>query len=489
MSAFDPQPRGSAPATGRAGDSTSHSTPLRTDVRALSYAEGVALRSPTGTAVSSAVQRLEGESPYGAQAARERAHIALVDSGKAVAVYARAIAKWQSVGWRNFLRATGGNGFIALTQPEWRSLFLGPLAPPSNLGALPAAGGLPTVVDAAGNAALAQGLAGAGSAAVKSASVSAAKASGAVLGATMAAFSGAGLPGFALGVLVNVLWSAISDLFFGAENAERAATRAAERATDQAFLISDAIRAGSDDVIDAWTIRADAFAAFIHSPASGAPELDRLARWLVKNGAALAPPALDPDALSQTLKRHWILQHSADATEPSSDTLPTAYRQVKRSLKMKAGDGGRTTRDLFIHQAKYAWGRLGLAIDGPIGRLQAWATSVADLAPEDAATRLSGRTVRLTEVLFPEVFAATLPARGGAPPALGGYEQPAAAAREGGFELACALDLEEDDGKVCVDRFRYRLIPKDGANADEEFQTRHGAPACIAPRVWETSPD
>lgn len=289
-----------------------------------SYAEGAAAREPVGGAL------------LADPAARQRARAALRQLDMPTLDYARALGDWQRDEWNEFLKGTGGNGFIALTAPEWREVATEGLQLPSGLGALPGGGGSSALGDAAGNAAFASGIGAAGSAALAGVTKASAKPVGGLLAAAVAGFGGAGVPGIIVGALVNLLWSEVSRLLLGDKDAERMAMAASTRATDQAFAVAKQISGSSAATLSTWFGKRDGLLAAIDRPETASTELEAIIAWGAANAKALALPPPKRGDLATKLRTHWVRQHAGDAEGANAETLPGAYEDVKQ-LSPRAG--------------------------------------------------------------------------------------------------------------------------------------------------------
>ena len=402
----------------------------------------------------------------------------------AVLKYATAVANSQSAGWREFLSTTGGNGFLGLTSADRSRLAIGSVEAPTNLAPPPAGGPIDAVADAGGNAALASGIAVVGEDLAKSGvGASAGKAGRAVAGTALAAFTGAGIPGFVLDLLVNLLWSAVAG-----GDAQKAAYDAARQATDQAFEVANAIRAGANEVLARWLGTHDRLQAVLSDTAISFAETKSLTDWLQSNLEALAPPQLDPKKLTSDLRLEWLQQHAGDEEDQNAETLGHAYDETR--TKAKQPEEITNNKKLFIHQSKYAWGRLGLSLDKPVAQLTKALSAVETLDASAIAAKLSGTRVPLSEVQSPGLFARNLPGPGGMPLRQQVTEDLAAAVESRSFVLTCTLDLTDEDGTVFVNGFDYALTPKPGFDANEVAR-RGDVPQSgqIVPRSWSTSPD
>lgn len=477
-------PGSSAGGLTRAGVAKARAAGLDHDgqVAGMAVPDGAGWPSP-GTAM---VGGYEWTDPDIFRGAERRTGIALLDrTTEAIRQYAKAIADWQSDGWGAFLDKVGGDGFIALPSAEQRELIGGPITPPTDLAPPPAPTTPASVLaDAEMNAGLAAGVSAVGAPLAKSGLKAATSGAGeALAGTALLAFTGAGIPGFVLGVLVNVIWSIIAG-----SNESRAAYEAGRKAARSTRAISNAIRKGADGVNDDWASKRAGIASIIDDDTAGSAELRALNGWLTANLAALAPPALSPEPLTQRLYELWLRQRAGDEEDANADTNANAYGEVKKELG-REGRGFENTPDLFVDQAKYAWGKLGLSLDGPIATLNGALSAVRPKGAPAIAGALSGMWVTLDEVKSPEAFVAALPAPTRMPPAFGGREDVKAAAENQTFALRCRVALDETDGTVYVERFDYALTPKPGFDADRVTQSKDGQlPGLIVPRSWTEKP-
>lgn len=475
-------------------------------VAALAVPSGPGWPSPGTSVQLTSRDRSEPDPMIGE--ARERADALLEKITTAVGKYTEAIVDWQSEGWREFLRGTGGNGFIGLTSAEWAGLNQGLLNLPSDLGfgAGSRTGGpaaradgparaiaqeppIAGVNDAVGNAALAMGIEAGGAGALKAMAKSAGGQGAEVIqGLLVPALSGMGLPGLVVDVLVNLIWSAVSSLLGLDRSADTRADKAAERATDQAFSVANAIRASATESTSRWESKKAEFKATMASDAIGRVELESLIELLQSNLAALGPPRPAATELTARLRDAWLRQHAGDEEDANAETNTVSYERTRRQARADPEFVGE--KGLFIDQCKNAWGLLGVGLDGPVATLNAVLGATKRSDASTIAGKLSGTRIDLSNIQSPQLFEANLPIPGGMPLREKVTEDLAAAATQRTFDFWCTLDLTDEDGSVFVNRFEYELVPKPGANAHRV--ARSGAvpqQGQIAPRSWTKSPD
>lgn len=412
-----------------------------------------------------------------------RAMAALDRTTPAVLGYATAVADRQSEAWQAFLEKTGGNGLLGLTSADRRRFAIGPIEPPTHLAAAPASMG--ALADAGGNAGMAKAIEATGADMARSASrVATSKAGGAMVGAAVAAFAGAGIPGFVLDILVNLLWSAVA----GGDDG-KTAYDAAKQATGQSFAVAGAIRAGASEALRKWLTKQSELKAALSADAMGIGDVESLVDWLESNLDSLsAPPQLDPMALADDLRNEWLLQHAGDEEDANAETSEYAYAKTRTAAKK--ADEIQGNKKLFVHQCKYAWGRLGVDLDEPVAQLTKAVGAVESLEAAAVAGALTGLRVPLRGVAHPAVFAQNLPAPGGMPLREQVTEDLEAAAVAKTFDLHCTLDLTDEDGTVFINRFDYELVPNAGFDANAAARRRDVPQSGhIIPRTWSASPD
>jgi hypothetical protein len=228
------------------------------------------------------------------------------------------------------------------------------------------------------------------------------------------------------------------------------------------------------NAIDAYRERADLEIRDTQSAAkeriaraSSAPDLATWESWARNELAALPAQAdLNDLSLAKDLLAQWVLERSASPTKASSDTNSTAWKAARAEV---AHDGTLKTlerSDLFVHQCRHEWSRLGLAaseIDDAIAELE---RSHAALELEAGAQGASGEgTARWIERKLDDVstifktsadwrrtsegFAGVQYELG---PDVDGYR-----VFRKGFVLLCSLWLKHEGAAVFVDHFSYSV--------------------------------
>lgn len=162
------------------------------------------------------------------------------------------------------------------------------------------------------------------------------------------------------GLMVGMLYDFVVELLFDPTGKKlREAYRAGARAgadavahAAQAALATVARDLGEDKLLLDELGR-----AITRAGSRGA--LFGLVEWMKLERAALSIPVVD-DSLYRGLIEAWVLQRAGDEEDGNKHTDPEAYAAAHDKL---APDGNLARRDLFIHQCRFAFARLGLDTD------------------------------------------------------------------------------------------------------------------------------
>lgn len=324
--------------------------------------------------------------------------------------------------------------------------------------------------------------------------------------------------GFVLGLLYDTL---VDLIFDPTGKALRAAFRAG--VNQGAGMVEEAARAALAGVrggLGADRVMVDEVHQAI-SMARSKAGLSGLMDWMRMESGRLAAPVFDT-VLYDTLMEMWVLQRAGDEEDGNKHTDPEAYAAAHDKL---APDGNLARRDLFVHQCRFAFGRLGIDAE-PM--LATWEKRVQreepTLAPTELIERLGPLHIEVDRFQDPERFIASLKEvmpferaialqpesaddpkgaqatldklpSGIARSMLAHQTKDAAdyteafrrSLRTGGVRLRASVKLTDADGAVFVDRFSYRM-----------WGTRHAADGgpgrpqkepFIQPFSWTESPD
>ncbi len=314
------------------------------------------------------------------------------------------------------------------------------------------------------------------------------------------------------GLMVGMLYDFVVELLFDPTGKKlREAYRAGARAgadavahAAQAALATVARDLGEDKLLLDELGR-----AITRAGSRGA--LFGLVEWMKLERAALSIPVVD-DSLYRGLIEAWVLQRAGDEEDGNKHTDPEAYAAAHDKL---APDGNLARRDLFIHQCRFAFARLGLDTDR---QLMVWEDAIrADpgVSEDELIQRLGPLHFEVERFADPTRFVDTmaemggpfdlempliadaastrerLRAEGGPVEAMLGPVADYTTAvedcvRSGGVRLRCAVELTSADGAVFVDTFRYRMW---GARHKADGEPLDPGMPWIAPRAWTDSPD
>lgn len=228
-------------------------------------------------------------------------------------------------------------------------------------------------------------------------------------------------------------------------------------------------------------------------------------------------------SLYEQMLATWTLQRAGDEEDANKHTDGAAYEEAHKKL---ATDGNLARRDLFIHQCRFEFGRLGVDAEGT---LASWSKKLAaqprELELEEVIGRLGPLYLQTDRFTKPDRLSAYLGERfawddeldlmpseeeieskllnesmlsfnpdpesqrfvGRAKKNTPRFERMVAS---GGVRLACEVKVTDADGAIFVDEYQYRLW---GTRHDAEGLPRSRGPDNLdtkAPtRTWTDSPD
>lgn len=498
------QRRGAAPSggVGRAGDALErHADRVASKVVAGESAEKtLAEVGDDGVSRTTAVQRSEGEPevsgatqapPTGRssddlETKRQDALEAVTGLSLAFGAFSRKVIAWQSEAWNLALGQTGSDPLVALTAGEWNDIFMAPFGsiPAKDgspvAGELPAAesasGGKSVVLDAAGNATAASAINVVGKKAVAAAGGAAGSA---VLGVLTTAFEGAGPPGWALAILVNAVWSAVSDKIFP-DRGEREVA-AVGNVMNYKDSIEQKIHAKFAGAAAHFERTVKSLQLAIRRSES-VSDLEGIKAWLGIQSALFQLQNLDPDACAKAILSHWVRQHARTYDEPVEGTTPAAFEKAQAASSVGRKDVETTGH--FIDQIKLVLASRGVDIGPPITQLTAMHGALRGATAEIVVSRLDRMLVPLPLLTSPERFAAGLPAAPSFGPALEAPESPLQALCEGNVDIDCTIRLTATGETVGATGLVFRAVPKDGCSTDDGVCSDARSPARFSRREW-----
>jgi len=254
------------------------------------------------------------------------------------------------------------------------------------------------------------------------------------------------------------------------------------------------------------------------------PALDGLNNWIISQIPALSLPVHDLSLYNSMLET-WVLQRAGDEEDANKHTDSDAYEAAHEKF---ATDGNLARRDLFIHQCRFEFGRLGVDAEPTLAIWNKKLTSQPkDLPLEEVIGRLGPIHLETSRFSHPQRLAQYLGERfawdddfdlmpspeqlaeqknrasgswGEALSHADGIPQHVERAKQnsprfermvstGGVRLACNVMLTEADGAIFVDRYAYRIWgtrhDAKGTPRDKAGSTDTKAPT----KTWSDSPD
>lgn len=329
------------------------------------------------------------------------------------------------------------------------------------------------------------------------------------------------------GAILGFLYDALVEILFDPTGkALRAAFRAGHKAgvtamAEQAVagLQAQIAKEGQDNMLLDELEQAALFAG-------SRSELEGLEIWVRQQVPILLMPVHDLSLYEQMLAT-WVLQRAGDEEDANKHTDGAAYEEVHKEF---AKDGNLARRDLFIHQCRFEFGRLGVDAEAT---LASWSKKLAaqprELELEEVIGRLGPLYLQTDRFTKPDRLSAYLGERFAWDDELDlmpseeqvadleqqmdesslkqmtahadGLPQHLARAKKntprfermvasGGVRLACEVKVTDADGAIFVDEYQYRLW---GTRHDAKGLPRSRGPDNLdtkAPtRTWTDSPD
>lgn len=369
---------------------------------------GPSSAAPTGSAIQCDL----------AEEAKSRIRNKLTELIRRTGDFEHELARWLSRNWTSFMSATGGNCFLAWSDGQHKTVVKTALG--TSLSLAPRA--LPVITR--GTSTLQVG-----------------SFVGPVMGALTSLIVGAIMNGMANRAKLVAVDSALRDL------GQKVIVKDTE--FDQQYRQElERIRGYGDRLRD--TIDAADNSATLHD----------IEQWIEAESAVIPTNSLKNDyTYRDRLLDDWVLQHAGDEEDPNKETNEVAWDDAREKRhNLKPNDNFRPVRDLFIHQARYEWGRMGL----DLGPTRDFASKLGKLYSQEPASVVKAfhgskqlwREARDLGLLTSHVHGKFRERwrRCGASPCLG---DTLAAGR---FWLYCTLNLTDADGSVYVDRYDYALI-------------------------------
>ncbi|MGK0360430.1 MAG: hypothetical protein ACI9U2_002743 [Bradymonadia bacterium] len=328
--------------------------------------------------------------------------------------FAKNLARWNSRNWTAFIGACGGNYFVSWTAGQFLNA----------IGAI-----VSTVAGTlAGGVAL-----------------------GAVIGGTTFSVPGA-VVGAVVGFLVSLIWGAIATML---SNDAAMATVDVElrRAAAQINEKNDEFDGQYDTTVGETRRKRDSVVAEVQGATTKA-EIDRIETAVDGDIQAVNTPVSTADrGLYTALMQDWVLQHAGHEEGGNKETNAASYGANREEMTGVEPGDNLARRDLFLHQCKYEWARMGLDADWAVAELERRLPSGDG---ENVDEEMSNTPVVFTSVEHPEAMITKVAADFGRGPLAAKAEDQI---RNNDFYLKCSLDLTHDwHNNTCyVDEYDYYI--------------------------------
>lgn len=328
--------------------------------------------------------------------------------------FAKALARWNSRNWTAFIGACGGNYFVSWTSGQ----FMNAIAAIVSTVAGTLAGGITL---------------------------------GATIGGVAFSVPGA-VVGAVVGFLVSLVWGAIAGML---SNKAAMATVDAElrKAAAQINEKNDQFDTQYDATIAGARKKRDEAVEKVQK-ATKKEDIDKLEKVIDGDIKAVKTPVKTTDrGLYNSLMKDWVLQHAGHEEGGNKETNAASYGKNREATTgVKPGDNLKR-RDLFLHQCKYEWARMGLEVEPAVAKLKRLLPSGNG---ETVDKKMSGTKITFDRAKNPEAMIKKVCADYGS-----GDKSMHAKAKEqvrnNDFSLTCTLDLTHDwHNNTCyVDHYNY----------------------------------
>lgn len=327
--------------------------------------------------------------------------------------FAKNLARWNSRNWTAFIGACGGNYFVSWTAGQFLNA----------IGAI-----VSTVAGTlAGGVAL-----------------------GAVIGGTTFSVPGA-VVGAVVGFLVSLIWGAIATML---SNDAAMATVDVElrKAAAQINEKNDEFDGQYDTTIGETRKKRDSVVGDVQGATTKA-EIKKIEKAVDGDIKAVNTPVSSADrGLYTALMQDWVLQHAGHEEGGNKETNAASYGANREEMTGVEPGDNLERRDLFLHQCKYEWARMGLDADWAVAELERRLPSGNG---EKVDEKMSNTPVVFTSVKHPEAMIKKVTSDFGGRMAPKAQDQ----VRDNDFTLKCTLDLTHDwHNNTCyVDEYEYYI--------------------------------
>jgi hypothetical protein len=294
-----------------------------------------------------------------------------------------------------------------------------------------------------------------------------AAATGAAIGGAVGNLPGAVL-GFVLGVVIETAVGFLLDRITNKASAEdKAAADASSRTADLIANQEKALDAHEDRGKQAARQRISAARAKLDATKDH-KVVEAIWADAVESAKSAKKPSRDDRGLMETLLKDWVREHAGDEEDANKETSEAQWESARERAFGK-GDSLDNHPEIFAYQSRLHWRGLGLSPDWGTGMVR----SVNHLLDVQGMLKRIGFDVQVIKRVFDgESYEFTRTSNPNALIALlERHVRPLsdagkAAIQKNRFTLKVEMDLEEDDGAVYVDHWRYRFTFTDG---DDEW--------------------
>lgn len=336
--------------------------------------------------------------------------------------YAQSLARWNSKNWTKFISACGGNYYVSWTSGQFQNAM-------------------------AAVASTVMGLA-AGSTAVL----------GAIVGTAVCPGVGT-VVGAVVGFLASLIIGGIMTIM--GNNAAMAAVDSALRQAGKDITEKNDEFDGQFDKSKAGARKERDNALAGIAKAGTAEELKGWENWADGEAAKVSTKINTSDTtLYDKLLKDWVLQHSGDEEDQNKETNSASYDANKKEVFGLDKNANLARKDLFLHQTKYEWGRMGLdsawAIKDLEKKFKSWQYTSASQVGSGKNYGFHGDKYNFTKSVNPKLTIAKINNDYGHGDK-STCEEARQQIRNNDFDLVCELDVATADGACYMDHYKYSI--------------------------------
>lgn len=345
--------------------------------------------------------------------------------------FSLSLARWNSRNWTKFISSCGGNYYVAWSQGQFQNAVAAVIS--TGLGL---AFGSATVLGALIGTSVAPGV-------------------GTVVGAIV---------GFLASLIIGGIMTAMSNdaAMKAVDKTLRGAGTAINEKNDEFNAQFDKAKTGTRKERDNAYQGVDA--------AGSKAALAKWETWVDGETAKVATPINTKDtSLYQKLLRDWVLQHSGDEEDENKETNSASFDKNRKEAFGLDANANMARKDLFIHQCKYEWGRLGVDYEWAIDLLKkkyaSWQyTNASQVASNtkygfhmDGFKWTSTKNSKQTLAKIKSDWEASGWGRTGSDSQPTIHPTAQQQIRNNDFELECRLDMTSSDGAAYIDEYEYKI--------------------------------